>query len=748
VAILSVVLGVVPALAASSATYFFGYRTAMQPQSQLEQGEERGGNQPSLLRPLHYWALGAGAVPLLVGIAATIWLDRSLQPVLGAAAMARTTTRRLQREVDSEEPLAVSSRNEFRQLQQDLSYVSTLLPELIRQNEAESQRAQIFGEIIKRMQQSATAEGLFNTAVETIRHTLVADRLCVFRFDEMYEATLIAESVASGWPKMLWSTVYDPCFKDYASQYFDGRVRAIHDIYKAGISDCHIGLLERFAVKANMVAPILKGDRLFGLLVANQCSTPRHWEEFEISLFEQLAAQLSFIFTFVSQLEAERTTAAQASLLFETSRQIRRSLDENVILPTTVESLRQAFQADRVVFWQLDFKDLGRVVAESTSPGLTAAAQFDLPATAIQAEGILAPLRQGQIRAFENVNAAEPGDGLAEVLKALEVRAGLVAPVLLEGQLAGLLMVQECHSDRDWSPTDIGTLAQLSEQLGCALHHARLLHQADTLQDRVTAALQHHRSAVGTLTFSQQQGTLNAFREQLQVAIATTRELAATTQKIGRFTQLLQQTVREGGKSMSQTAGNLSAARKTASSAVTQIRKVIQSTEKIATLAKRISQVEERIERYSMLGDLDPSTLTGNEGLETPMAREVFSIVLQLAIAAAELEPHIGKLREEAQQSANIIHTSAEHLMAGNQHLTQTQQQLERLAAASQQVKPLTQTLVRTVTERVQAVQAAQRSATEIEGYLQRLNRDVAATTPLLEQLAETIAPFARNQDP
>jgi len=41
------------------------------------------------------------------------------------------------------------------------------------------------------------------------------------------------------------------------------------------------------------VVPILQGEQLWGLLIAHQCSGPRHWQQFEISLLNQLATQVA-----------------------------------------------------------------------------------------------------------------------------------------------------------------------------------------------------------------------------------------------------------------------------------------------------------------------------------------------------------------------------------------------------------------------------------------------------------------------
>jgi len=47
-------------------------------------------------------------------------------------------------------------------------------------------------------------------------------------------------------------------------------VRAIDNIYQANLKDCYISTLERFEVKAKLVAPILKDNQLLGFIITVQ----------------------------------------------------------------------------------------------------------------------------------------------------------------------------------------------------------------------------------------------------------------------------------------------------------------------------------------------------------------------------------------------------------------------------------------------------------------------------------------------
>ena len=84
-------------------------------------------------------------------------------------------------------------------------------------------------------------------------------------------------------------------------------MRAIEDIYDAVLAPCHINLLAQFQVRANLVVPVLQGGNLQGLLIAHQCREPRHWQQQEISLLNQIAIQAAIA---IQQAELYRQLAS------------------------------------------------------------------------------------------------------------------------------------------------------------------------------------------------------------------------------------------------------------------------------------------------------------------------------------------------------------------------------------------------------------------------------------------------------
>ncbi|MEN8445368.1 MAG: methyl-accepting chemotaxis protein, partial [Cyanobacteria bacterium J06555_13] len=112
----------------------------------------------------------------------------------------------------------------------------------------------------------------------------------------------------------LGAEIADPCFaKKYVEQYRTGRIKATTDIYEAGLTDCHIGQLEPYEVRANLVAPIVVEGRLLGLLIAHECRGPRQWSDVNVNFIQRAATQLGFA------LEQAEVTAQKEAAVKEMS---------------------------------------------------------------------------------------------------------------------------------------------------------------------------------------------------------------------------------------------------------------------------------------------------------------------------------------------------------------------------------------------------------------------------------------------
>lgn len=186
--------------------------------------------------------------------------------------------------------------------------------EAVAEIKQQAEREKLVGAIGDRIRESLNLKYILNTTATEVRQLLSTDRVIIFRFHSDWSGEVAVESVSSGFSSIKGNSISDRCFtENYVEPYREGRISAIEDIYTAGLSQCHIDLLAKFQIRANLIVPIFFSSQrpensdederdqgpeivcreLWGLLVANNCSGPRKWQQWEITLLCQLAGQVA-----------------------------------------------------------------------------------------------------------------------------------------------------------------------------------------------------------------------------------------------------------------------------------------------------------------------------------------------------------------------------------------------------------------------------------------------------------------------
>jgi len=132
---------------------------------------------------------------------------------------------------------------------------------------------------------------LVQQTTHALRESLQIDRVVLYYFYRQWKGQVTFESLSAQEFSIFGSTGPDDCFNDeYAALYLAGRIRAIADIETEPIQACHRDFLRQMKVRANLVAPILIAQGLWGLLVAHHCQSARAWTSSDIERI-QAAAQ-------------------------------------------------------------------------------------------------------------------------------------------------------------------------------------------------------------------------------------------------------------------------------------------------------------------------------------------------------------------------------------------------------------------------------------------------------------------------
>jgi PAS domain S-box-containing protein len=220
-----------------------------------------------------------------------------------------------------------------------------------------SQQQQILiSEIALRIREFTDLEDISNAIVKEVRQFINADRATIYKFNPAdMSGKIVAEDIVSPWQSCLNEQVNDTCFlENLGGAYCEGRIFAANDIYAANLTTCHIQLLERFQVRANLVVPILlpnlEQQTLWGLLILHQCAAPRIWLESDIHLLQQLAVLLSIAIKQAiayQQLQTELTERHRVeALLLNHQEQLE---DRNELLEKISEELHCTVEELRVI---------------------------------------------------------------------------------------------------------------------------------------------------------------------------------------------------------------------------------------------------------------------------------------------------------------------------------------------------------------------------------------------------------------
>ncbi|HEY9661311.1 MAG TPA: PAS domain-containing protein, partial [Allocoleopsis sp.] len=147
--------------------------------------------------------------------------------------------------------------------------------------------------IALQIQQCRELGEIIQNAIEAARELTHTDRVIIYRFLPNGDGVVAFESTGIDAHPILGQLIYDPCLNaQWVERYQQGQPTAIADIHTGHISDCYIEFLDRIQVRANLVVPILNQGKLWGLLIAHHCHSPRDWQPLDIQVLQHIAIQL------------------------------------------------------------------------------------------------------------------------------------------------------------------------------------------------------------------------------------------------------------------------------------------------------------------------------------------------------------------------------------------------------------------------------------------------------------------------
>lgn len=141
------------------------------------------------------------------------------------------------------------------------------------------------------------------------------------------------------------------------------------------------------------------------------------------------------------------------------AQRLKQTLQRDTLVQRTVDRLRTLLKVDRVVLYHFYSQWQGQVTFESIEfPGLSIFGSTG--ADDCFNEDYAELYLQGRILAIANIESEPIHPCHRDFLRSLDVRANLVAPILTQKGLWGLLVAHHCQKVRTWNEADIAAIRQ------------------------------------------------------------------------------------------------------------------------------------------------------------------------------------------------------------------------------------------------------------------------------------------------
>ncbi len=746
-------LSTLPVLAVGTATYFTSETLNQQLQSNPEIADNWDEAQSTVQNRIPPLLVGTGIVAILSGSLAVWLINRELRPLRQAGQHSNQLVNRLYR-LETGPEIENEPQDELLALANNISLIEAQIPNLIHSQEHEAARAELLMQFIGELHVALSEEDLLKTTVAEVRQILQTDRVTIFALNPNGDGTFVAESVAPGYPKLQWSTLHDPCFNEgYQEKYRQGRVSAIDNIYNSGLNDCYIGLLERFAVKANIVAPILQNEKLYGLLIAHQCARPREWNQSEIGLFRQLALQVGYALDrarVMSQLDSQ---VNQLQQVLHFTQLIRESLHTEEILSNTVQESRKVLRADRVIVYSFDANWQGTVAAEAVQPGIPKMVWAKISDPCF-ADKYVEQYRRGRVQVISNVYDAGLTECHLQQLEKYGVQANLVVPIRVGENLFGLLIAHQCSGPRTWQPSEVDLLTQIGIQMGHALAQANVLTQTE--QEWIANTSQIGVDNQQLTTFQHQlsdylqvnQPSIQFLVDGVNQYTPTAQSVYSHLQTIMDFGQEINTLARQFQSHHHQMISQVEIAQNQpprippdAQSAINQLQELEKPLQQLSQIRILVNQLSSQMQLQVM----NIAAKTTQDSVAYPelssSAHKISNVAQKMEDNLAQMKPLLESLQRDLQHNTAVLKPLTQQASSVSTKQIKSEQLSSNLNTEMIQLNDQMMTLTQIVSSHLQTSSTASHQIFELNQFLQRLAPQAQSMQASIQKLKAVADP-------
>ncbi|WP_036534903.1 methyl-accepting chemotaxis protein [Neosynechococcus sphagnicola] len=300
----------------------------------------------------------------------------------------------------------------------------------------------------------------------------------------------------------------------------------------------------------------------------------------------------------------------------------------------------------------------------------------------------------------------------------------------IEGARQGDLTVQ--------AQLDEGEMGSIADAFNATLRSLR-----EIVTQVKTAAHQVHESAFSNEAsvekFSQE---ASAQSEAVAAALSSVEGMAVSIQTVASSAQEAAQIAREvlvaaqqGDQTMDQTVNSIQNIRSSVAETSKKVKRLAESSQEISKIVSIISGISEKTNLLAFNASIEAARAGEHGQGFRVVADEVRRLAERVTDSAKEIELLVSTIQQETAEVLQTMESSTSQVVTGTQLVTRTKQTLQSLAAISQKIDQLLQSISASTVSQAEASQLVNQTMQEVAAIAQSTSSESQQVAGSLQQL-------------
>ena len=441
--------------------------------------------------------------------------------------------------------------------------------------------------------------------------------------------------------------------------------RQLRQVFTIGIAIIALGVgAIAYALANRLLRPILSAADAVKEIGRGNLNT--RLEILGADEISQLSANINSMATKLSDLVAvQALLAKQSEAIKNVTIQFATAHNKSQIFNLAVQATHKTLPANRVIYYQFDHES-GKVIAESCVQDVKS-----IQNTAIFKSDLIAAYltkhqqNQTQVEIINDIHQANVSLAYRNQIQPLNINASLIAPVVVEDQLDGLLMVHESIK-RLWSDAEIKFVTQIANQIEFGITRLNFLEtqkQGKIKEQAAKEAIQSRALNLLQEVYEVSEGNLTIRAKVTEDEIGTIADSYNAT--IESLHKLVNETKFAAIEMQKNTATNDLAVQALAQETIAQAQEISGTLAQINAMEQSIKQVAQHASQADSFVRQASTTIANSDQAMNHTVNEINAVQETVTETAIKVQK-LGESSQEISQAVNLVGRFAAqtHLLA------------------------------------------------------------------------------------